>query len=258
MITRVMATGVANWTPALPLLLERAGYREESYFAVSHAPAADDDGRIAGMLAVCSEVTEQLVGERRLRLLRDLASQAGDARGVAQACRDAAAAIAGHPLDVPFALLYLRESGTDRFVRHAAVGLDGALGGAPDGEHPGAPSVAVGDAAGWPLLRAAVGETVFVHDVADRLALAGGLFGDPVRAALALPLAGAQHEGTVGVLVVGVSPSRALDDGYRGFFALLAGQVALALRNARAYEEERRRAEALAEVDRAKTSSSRT
>jgi signal transduction histidine kinase len=98
-----------------------------------------------------------------------------------------------------------------------------------------------------------VGETVFVHDVADRLALAGGLFGDPVRAALALPLAGAQHEGTVGVLVVGVSPSRALDDGYRGFFALLAGQVALALRNARAYEEERRRAEALAEVDRAKT-----
>jgi hypothetical protein len=130
---------------------------------------------------------------------------------------------------VPFALLYLRESGTDRFVRHAAVGLDGALDGAPDGEHPGA------RASRSATRRVAApargrGETVFVHDVADRLALAGGLFGDPVRAALALPLAGAQHEGTVGVLVVGVSPSRALDDGYRGFFALLAGQVALALR----------------------------
>jgi signal transduction histidine kinase len=245
MIARVMATGVANWTPALPLLLERAGYREESYFSVSHAPAADDEGRVEGMLAVCSEVTEQVVGDRRLRLLRDLAAQAGvtaagEARTVERTCEDAAAAMAGHPLDLPFALLYLREPGTDRFVRHAAVGL----GGAP---------AAAADASGWPLLRAAAGETVFVHDVADRLAVSGGFFGDPVRAALALPLAGARQEGALGVLVAGVSPNRALDDGYRSFYALLAGQVAVALRNARAYEEERRRAEALAEVDRAKT-----
>ncbi|WP_275429616.1 histidine kinase dimerization/phospho-acceptor domain-containing protein, partial [Enterobacter hormaechei] len=41
--------------------------------------------------------------------------------------------------------------------------------------------------------------------------------------------------------------------GYRGFLDLVAGQVSTALRNARAYEEERRRAEALAELDRAKT-----
>jgi signal transduction histidine kinase len=245
MIARVMATGVANWTPALPLLLERAGYREESYFSVSHAPAADDDGRTVGMLAVCSEVTEQVVGERRLRLLRDLASRAGETRTVERTCEDVAAAIAGHPLDLPFALLYLREPGTDRFVRHAAVGVDA--------DHSAAPPVAVGPAAGWPLLRAAAGETVFVHDVADRLALRGGFFGDPVRAALAIPVAGAQHEGAAGVLVAGVSPNRALDEGYRSFYELLASQLSVALRNARAHEEERRRAEALAEVDRAKT-----
>ncbi|MFC6050177.1 ATP-binding protein, partial [Methylobacterium hispanicum] len=57
----------------------------------------------------------------------------------------------------------------------------------------------------------------------------------------------------LGVLILGVSPSRALDEGYRGFLDLVAGQVSTALRNARAYEEERRRAEALAELDRAKT-----
>ncbi|MFY0574874.1 hypothetical protein ACN28S_11340 [Cystobacter fuscus] len=70
MIHQVMATGVANWTPALMLLLERSGYREESYFSVSHSPAEDDTGKIVGMFAVCSEVTQQLLGERRLRLLR--------------------------------------------------------------------------------------------------------------------------------------------------------------------------------------------
>ena len=32
--------------PGLLLLLERAGYREETYFTVSHAPAFGDDGRV--------------------------------------------------------------------------------------------------------------------------------------------------------------------------------------------------------------------
>ncbi|MGE3740382.1 MAG: sensor histidine kinase [Geminicoccaceae bacterium] len=43
------------------------------------------------------------------------------------------------------------------------------------------------------------------------------------------------------------------DEGYRDFLELLAGQVSTAIANARAHEEERRRAEALAAIDRAKT-----
>ncbi|MFC6049627.1 PAS domain-containing protein, partial [Methylobacterium hispanicum] len=93
MIARVMQTGEANWTAALPLLMERAGYREEAYFSVSHAPAEDDDGRIVGMLAVCSEVTAQVVGERRLGLLRDLAANAGETRNVDATCADVARAL---------------------------------------------------------------------------------------------------------------------------------------------------------------------
>ncbi|MEV1147422.1 ATP-binding protein, partial [Micromonospora sp. NPDC049799] len=90
--------------------------------------------------------------------------------------------------------------------------------------------------------------------VADRLTLAGGPWGDPVGSALALPLPSAEADQPLGVLLVGVSPSRGLDEAYRSFFHLLAQQVAVAVRNASAYEEERRRAEALAELDRVKTS----
>src|ERR671920_747457 len=43
------------------------------------------------------------------------------------------------------------------------------------------------------------------------------------------------------------------DEGYRGFLELLAGQIGSGLANAGSYEAERRRAEALAELDRAKT-----
>jgi PAS domain S-box-containing protein len=59
--------------------------------------------------------------------------------------------------------------------------------------------------------------------------------------------------GREGRLVVGINPRRPFDDGYRSFVTLVADQLAIALTNARAYEAERQRAEALAEIDRAKT-----
>jgi signal transduction histidine kinase len=237
MIARVMQTGEANWTPALPLLMERTGYRAEAYFSVSHAPAEDDEGRIVGMLAVCSEVTAQVVGERRLGLLRDLAARAGETRSVEATCADVEAALADDRLDVPFALLFLREA-DDRLRLAVAAGIDA--------DH-------AGNAPNWPLARALAGETVTVNGLGESLRLSGGFWADSVEDALVVPLTGEARSASPGVLVLGISPSRALDEGYRGFLNLVAGQVSTALRNARAYEEERRRAEALAELDRAKT-----
>src|SRR5262249_42859555 len=60
-------------------------------------------------------------------------------------------------------------------------------------------------------------------------------------------------EAAAGCLVAGVSDSRPLDDAYRGFLELVAGQIARAIAGARALEEERRRAEVLAAFDAAKT-----
>jgi signal transduction histidine kinase len=54
-------------------------------------------------------------------------------------------------------------------------------------------------------------------------------------------------------VVVGLNPQRPFDDQYRAFIDLVADQFGTALANARAYEEERQRVEALAEIDRAKT-----
>ena len=56
-----------------------------------------------------------------------------------------------------------------------------------------------------------------------------------------------------GFLVAGLNRYRQLDDDYRAFLGLAAGQIGAAIASARAYEEERQRAEALAELDRAKT-----
>ncbi|NOK34798.1 response regulator [Corallococcus exercitus] len=246
LVREAMTTGVASWVPALRLLLNRSGYREESYFDVSHAPAYDDTGAIGGMLAVCAEVTPQVLSERRMRLLRDLSAQASDTRSVAKTCSDLVNALADHPLDVPCALLYLRAEDGRTLTLSGAVGL--ARGG------PLSPETVVLDAGfreAAPYLRALEGERVRRDGLEALLALQGGPFGDSVGTLLFQPLAGTAAP--LGVLVTALSPNRALDEGYASFFELLSAQVAVSLRNARAYEEERQRAESLAELDRAKT-----
>jgi signal transduction histidine kinase/CheY-like chemotaxis protein len=67
---------------------------------------------------------------------------------------------------------------------------------------------------------------------------------------LSIPLSTSSRAGR---LIVGINPRRPFDNGYRSFLGLVVDQLAIALTNARAYETERQRAEALAEIDRAKT-----
>jgi PAS domain S-box-containing protein len=66
-------------------------------------------------------------------------------------------------------------------------------------------------------------------------------------------IASSSQEAQAARLVVGLNPKRPFDDQYRAFVDLVADQLGTALANAHAYEQERRRAEALAELDRAKT-----
>ena len=80
-----------------------------------------------------------------------------------------------------------------------------------------------------------------------------GVWPEPPHTAVVLPIAKQGQDRLAGFLVAGISPRRALDEHYRGFLDLVANQIATAIANARAYEEERKRAEALAELDRAKT-----
>ncbi|RYY95748.1 MAG: response regulator, partial [Chitinophagaceae bacterium] len=70
---------------------------------------------------------------------------------------------------------------------------------------------------------------------------------------LLLPVMTAGSKEPFGFLFVGFSPYRLLDEAYSGFFSLLADQVATSFADVHLLEEERRRAAALAELNRAKT-----
>jgi len=68
-----------------------------------------------------------------------------------------------------------------------------------------------------------------------------------------VPIARQGQDKAAGILIAALNPYRQLDTAYAGFLDLIAGQIAASFASARAYEEEKKRAEALAEIDRAKT-----
>jgi signal transduction histidine kinase/CheY-like chemotaxis protein/anti-sigma regulatory factor (Ser/Thr protein kinase) len=226
-VEHAMRAREASWLPRLPLLLQRAGYREETYFTVSHAPAFDDDGSVGGMHGVCTEVTGEVLGERRQRLLHALSTAGSELADEPAVLACLSEALCTDPLDLPFVAVYLEDAGRLRLA--ATIGC-------PEGLLP----TSVTDADALP------------RQVGD-LGLVGGRWQDPVTDAVVLPLTGAAGEEPLGVLVAGVSPNRALDGEYETFLDLVASQVVGALVNARAFEAERQRAESLAELDRAKT-----
>ena len=249
----VERTGEASWCDNLLLVLQRRGFLEECYFSFSFAPTRVEDGSVGGVFTAITETTPQVVGERRLRTLRDLGVQTVTAKSAEAACSLAAQVLADNPHDVPFALFYLtnREKNAVQLVE--SVGLAAAEAGAPLFSR----TISLEDEGTqeWPFAEAlAGGESVVVTELTDRFGrLPGGPWPEATHTAVLVPIARPGEAVPYGFISFGVSPRRVLDEDYRSFHQLVAGQVATAIANAEAYAEERRRAEALAEIDRAKT-----
>jgi PAS domain S-box-containing protein len=244
-----MSRNEGTYDESLLFIMERHGYREETYYTFSYSPVPNDEGGTGGIFCANTSDTDRIVGERQIALLRELAARAGDARSVAEACALSADALTTDPRDLPFALIYLLDPERRSLELAGATGL--AIGhplAAQSVRQPG------GSQSPWPLEQAlATGETIEL--CGDRLpaGLPAGPWTEPPSRVAVVPIAGTGETGRSLVLVAGLNPYRLFDAGYQGFLSLVAGQIGAAVANADAYEEERRRVEALAELDRAKT-----
>ena len=248
MLTGVMDRGEATWSDDLLLELERDGYLEEGYFTFSYSPIHDESGGIGGVFTPVKETTLQVIGERRLRTLRDLAesARASNAQSADEVCRIASRILANNPYDIPFAAFYLfSEDGREAHLS-ATSGFASPLPLIPDV----VPLEA--DSGPWvfsPAARSGKPEVVTLSENAEGIPC--GAWPVPPREAVVLPLAQAAQR--TGFLILAVSPRRRLTEDYQSFLSLASGHVATAIAEAGAFKEERKRAEALAELDRAKT-----
>ncbi len=85
MMESVLQTGEPVWFEDLRLIIERRLAREECYFTFSYGAIPTRDQRAAGLFCVGVETTERVIGERRLRVLRELGGRALLARSEADA-----------------------------------------------------------------------------------------------------------------------------------------------------------------------------
>jgi PAS domain S-box-containing protein len=244
--------GPASWVEDIFLEVNRHGFVEETHFTIAYSPVPDETApaSIGGVLGTVHEITEKVIGERRMVALRDLGSRPAEAKTAEEACLMAARTLEAHTKDVPFALLYLLDP-DGKQARLAAVA------GVPMGQTI-SPQVVELDADGscpWLLTEVRRTETVqVVTDLKQRFdSVPPGPWAEPPREAVILPVQSTKAHEVAGFLVAGISARLRFDDAYRGFLDLAATQVATAIANARAYEVEKKRAEALAELDRAKT-----
>ncbi len=244
----VVRENEGTYDEALLLIMERHGYPEETYYTFSYSPVPDDDGGTGGIICANTDDTQRIVGERQLTLLRELAARSADARTFDEACTRSTRALETNPYDLPFAMIYLIDPDRRRVTLAGTSGIGRG--------HPAVPETADldGDAA-WPF--AEVARTHQARLVAGLEASFGdlppGAWDQPPHQAVAVPIAPSGQTGQRGILIAALNPYRLFDDRYRGFIDLVSAQIAASIANAQAYEEERRRAEALAELDRAKT-----
>jgi signal transduction histidine kinase/two-component SAPR family response regulator len=248
----VLNTGEAFWASDWPFYMERRGFPEETFFDISYDPVRDESGKVAGLFCIVSETTARVISERRLSTLRDLSLAAAvERKSVEEACRTVAEILSNNRHDIPFALIYLLDD-SRKSARLAGISaLDAGTGAAPL-------SVAISESSTddpWSFNTVAqINSALEITDVIECCGeLPAGVWPEPPHTAMVMPIGASGQDRTIGFLVAGVSPRRPLDDHYRGFFELLTTQISNTVANARAYEEERRRAESLAELDRAKT-----
>lgn len=233
MLHRVLETGEATWSVDRPLELDRYGFLEKAYFTWSYSPIPNDVGGIGGVLLVTQETTERVLAERRLRTLKEMA-ETGAAESVEHACVTVMRILGGNSEDVPFALLYVPDA-TGSFTLVSSSGVSAT----PTGEQ-------------FPFERASREREIVQIDNLVRY------FGDGIargltKTAIILPIRDSGLESLAGFLVVGVTDHLRFDTAYRNFFDLVGSQVGTLMASARAREQERKRLNAIAELDRAKT-----
>src|SRR5262249_34405737 len=121
MLHGVLETGEATWSVDQALRLNRRGFVEEAFFTYSYSAIPDGD-TVGGVLLVPFETTDRVLAERRLRTLRELATETAKVRNTDEVCARAASVLTGNWNDVPFSLLFLTEpDGSPRLCASTGV-----------------------------------------------------------------------------------------------------------------------------------------
>eukprot|EP01119_Soliformovum_irregulare_P001689 TRINITY_DN1142_c2_g1_i4.p1 TRINITY_DN1142_c2_g1~~TRINITY_DN1142_c2_g1_i4.p1 ORF type:complete len:1304 (-),score=421.96 TRINITY_DN1142_c2_g1_i4:247-4158(-) len=237
--------GQATWSDDQLSSVTRNGFLEESYMTWSFSPIRYEDGTVGGVFAPVTETTARVLGERRLKTLRELGSKSITAHTIEAACDTAMETFAQNCADVTFAIIYLLDKNRSVYVFQSCFGVKKG-----DAIAPLEAEIVNGI---WPFEDASQpGQRCLEVDVSHFRNLPGGIWPEPSTKAVMVPLS-IDHDSIGGIFIMGINPRRRIDEDYLTFIDLISSQTVNSISTAKSYQEEKKRAEALAEIDRAKT-----
>jgi len=229
--------GEATYSEAELLVMQRNGYREETYYTFSFSPVPDDEACIGGIVCANTDDTDRVIGSRQLSLLREIASRTWEADSVEKVYALSADALACDPRDMPFAMIYGLDADGMRARLHGCSGIEPGHAAAPE-------TIVLERGAPWPIGDVVRGGRRSLTRLGERFgALPTGPWNDPAQDALLLPLTTSADAAPRGVLILAANPYRRRgDDNFENFAGLVARQIAAAAVNIENFEAERERA----------------
>jgi len=229
--------GEATYSEAELLVMQRNGYREETYYTFSFSPVPDDEAGIGGIVCANTDDTDRVIGSRQLSLLREIASRTWEADSVEKVYALSADALACDPRDMPFAMIYGLDADGMRARLHGCSGIEPGHAAAPE-------TIVLERGAPWPIGDVVRGGRRSLTRLGERFgALPTGPWNDPAQDALLLPLSTSADAAPRGVLILAANPYRRRgDDNFENFAGLVARQIAAAAVNIENFEAERERA----------------
>ncbi|HEY1787094.1 MAG TPA: ATP-binding protein [Verrucomicrobiae bacterium] len=230
-LQRAMAGPEGIYVEEQLLIMQRHGFREETYYTYSFTPIQDDNG-IGGIICANTDDTLRVIGQRRISLLLEMAASA-NARNAEDVCHRMKAALATNHKDLPFVLIYLFDAAGKNLVLRCAAGISD--------DHPVAPAaMAPTDDAPWPVAQVLQSNASRIVDLSNYSDLPHGSWAQPPDRAVVLPLTVGPEGGRAGVVIAALNPFRQWREPYQSFISLVVSQITAAVTTARAFEADRK------------------
>jgi len=245
MLEGVLYNGESTWSQNQLLLLNRYGYTEECYFTFSYSPIYDESGSIGGIFCAVTETTEEVISSRHLKSMRDLSNALVDVKSEHAVFEKTLEVLCNNNKDFPFVALYALEDDVLNLVGKSGDDIPIQL--TPKTIHANKPFFNLHSLADFGK------DSALLENVELGSKLPAGGWQESSKHVLVLPITQAGNSKPLAILITGVNPHHSFDERYKAFFKLFCDQVASEVVNVRSFNEAKKRAESLQEIDKAKT-----
>jgi signal transduction histidine kinase len=219
------------------LPMQRHGYIEECYFDFTFTPVHGESGKIEGIFNAVIETTYRILNESRSNFLNELTFFLTPAKTKEEVFAKLESFFRKNNKQVPFAFICAERNGQFDLIGSTHDAITGSILKKP-----------------FPFDKLTSSEgIIFIDDLGEYLTeIPKGYWPEEPKEAVMIPLVDSGGKLTE-VIVCGINARRRYDEAFEAFFASVSNIISKTLNVLTTLAEERKRAEAFAEIDKAKT-----